>query len=195
MNIVESAQTGWFHVTIAARRPGDDNAAPFGLTVQAKTEEEASNVAVRKFAEKWGQDISTEVTKVEPTDEPVKAAPAAPPRVRKPKPKKIKPLIVNTSRLRDGRAILPTPANGETWVKNGEPSLLFIDQLDLHPDGLSTAYSAFHWNDKGGVETPTSDKPVAVTVVDGRYHVLDGYHRVVKAHRHGKTHIMCQVVV
>ena len=30
---------------------------------------------------------------------------------RKPRPKKIKPLIVNTGRLKDGRSIYPEPAN------------------------------------------------------------------------------------
>lgn len=184
----------WFHVTIEARK-GDDSPAMFGLTVQASDAEQAKPIALKKFADKWGADVATEAVKVEPTDEPVPAAPRKPEKVRAPKPKKIKPLIVNNTRLKDGRAIMPTPANGKTWVANGEPSLLYLDQLDLHPDGLSTAYSAFFWNDKAGIETPTSNKPVTVTVVDGRYHLLDGYHRVVKAQRHGKTQIMCQVVV
>ena len=187
MNLVEAAQTGWFHVSIAARR-GDETPSTFGLTVQAKTEQEAADAATRKFAEKWGADISTEVTKIEPTDEPKAPAPI---KVRKPRPKKVPPLIVNKTRLKDGRAIHPSP-KGEKWEPVGEPFMIDIDKLDFHPDGLSTAYSAFFWNDKAGTETPTSDKPVSVTMVDGSYHVLDGYHRAAKAQRHGKTRIMVQ---
>lgn len=31
--------------------------------------------------------------------------------------------------------------------------------------------------------------------IAARYHVLDGYHRVVKAHRHGNTQVLVQEVV
>lgn len=181
----------WFHVTIDARK-GDDAASTFGMTVQAIDEEEAKPIALKKFAEKWGDDITAEVVKVEPTDEPAPRAPAKP--ARKPKPKKIAPLIVNKTRLKDGRSIHPTPKNGETWTPVGKPVMMDVDKLDLHPDGLSTAYSAFFWGDKAGSETPTSDKPVSVTKVDGQYHLLDGYHRVVKAHRHGKSQVLVQVL-
>lgn len=185
-----TAQAKWFLVSIAAHR-GDQHPSTFGLTVQADNEEEASRVALRKFADKWGEGISTEVTKVEPTDEPKAAAPVKAP---KPKPKKIKPILVNKTRIKDGRSILPSPANGEKWEPVGKPFLIDIDQLDFHPDGLGTAYSAFYWSDKAGSELPTSDKPVSVTMVDGQYHVLDGYHRAVKAQRHGHSQVMVQAL-
>lgn len=188
IDIIEDAQSSWFEVTI------ESESVSFGMTVEARTEEQAEAIALQKFAAKWGDDKIAEVTKVEPTGEPPKPK-SLKAREYKPRPKKIKPIIVNKTRLKDGRAILPTPANGEKWMPDGEPFLIDIDQLDLNPDGLGTAYSAFFWNDKAGTETQTSDRPVSVTMVDGQYHVLDGYHRVVKAHRHGKTQILVKPFV
>lgn len=104
--------------------------------------------------------------------------------------KKTPPIPPSAPRLKDGRSILPEP-KGTRWVNVGKPVSMEIDKLDLHPDGLATAMSAFLWNPTKRHE---NNKPVDVTMVDGIPHVLDGYHRVVQANRDGETTIMVQKV-
>lgn len=191
INIVESHQASQkYSVTMSVTKIGEEGSALIGVTVSAVNEEQAKSLAVDKIDQRYSFPKEIVITDIQLAgDEPAIKMPA--PRKRTPRPKKIKPVIVNKTRLKGGRSIYPTPT-GERWIEKGDPFLIDISDLDLHPDGLGTAYSAFFWNDKAGTETQTTDKPISVTMVDGQYHVLDGYHRVVKAHRHGHSQVLCQ---
>lgn len=191
INIVENHQSSQkYTVTMSVTKIGEEGSALIGVSVNAVNEEQAKSLAVDKINQRYSFPKEIEITNLQLAgDEPDIKMPTT--RQRSPRPKKTKPVIVNKTQLKGGRGIYPTPAN-ERWAEKGDPFLIDISDLDLHPDGLAIAYSAFFWNDKAGTETPTTDKPVSVTMVDGQYHVLDGYHRVVKAHRHGHSQVLCQ---
>lgn len=91
--------------------------------------------------------------------------------------------------LEYGRSIFPKPKN-ERWENVGAPMMMRLSDLDLHPDGLSTARSAAMWSKS---YEHTNDKPISITYVDGLAHVLDKYHRVVNAAGRGESEIMVQV--
>jgi hypothetical protein len=90
-------------------------------------------------------------------------------------------------RLEYGRSIFPRPKRVR-WQDVGEPVLMNLADLDLHPDGLATARSA--WQADFDHE---NTNPVAVTLYRGHYHVLDGYHRVVNAAKRGQPQILVQI--
>lgn len=194
INIVESSQSlQKYSVTLSVKKAGEEGEALLGVTVDAVDEKQATIMAIDKIDQRYSfpKEVNVEAIKLA-GEEPSTKMPA--PRKRTPRPKKVKPVIVNKSRLKGGRSIYPTPL-GERWEEKGEPFLIDISELDLHPDGLGTAYGAFFWSDKAGEELYTKDTPVTVTLVGGQYHLLDGYHRVIKAHRHGHSQILCQEVI
>lgn len=92
--------------------------------------------------------------------------------------------------LNPGRSIAPRPTKSR-WRFVGAPIRMQIANLDLHPDGLATARSKWSWEPNF---VHTNNEPVKAVMVDGMYHVIDGYHRVVQAARDGQSDILVQPI-
>jgi hypothetical protein len=120
-------------------------------------------------------EIMAEAPKRRAASEPPKRRAASEP----PKPSPI--------RLEYGRSVMPRPKRVR-WQHVGDPVMMNLTDLDLHPDGLATASSAWQAD-----FDHTNTKPVAVTMYRGKYHVLDGYHRVVNAAQRGERQILVQI--
>lgn len=90
--------------------------------------------------------------------------------------------------LQSGRLDTPEPQD-DVWVDIGPPGHVDLHSLNLHPDALATARSAFVWSQAYCHENAP---PVSVAEVDGVLHVLDGYERIVQAHRDRRSSIVIQ---
>lgn len=79
-------------------------------------------------------------------------------------------------------------------VKTTKPKKMRIPLSDIHQDsaGVSNAHKTFHWTP----DFKVSNKPVdvGVHVQNGKYHLLNGYHRALAAQKRGETHIMANVI-
>lgn len=79
----------------------------------------------------------------------------------------------------------------EVITENENVSISFHDMF-MNQDGYATASSALSGHRYGGYN---SDKPVAVTHIgNGKYYLLDGYHRTLQAAKDGETSINARVV-
>lgn len=79
-------------------------------------------------------------------------------------------------------------ALGLTPIGKGK-NVAKIADLDLNPAGKAIANSFYMWNPKA-VNKVVNKEPISVVKLpDGRFHVIDGYHRVLQAQKTGKDTI------